>query len=98
MTKQEIEKILNRHDIEKIIDKIILNNEPLCRDMIIFAEYLERKHNRGFVVYYSKACHQFTVCNWDEWQEEQNRPWNGLSQWHTRKCFEDELTHTNQVV
>jgi hypothetical protein len=92
--KEQILTELDHPKIEQRIEAIIENPQPVLRDMILFAEYLERKHGRGFVVYWCKAgTDRFEVCNWDEWQTEQDKDWNGDAQWHTNLCpvnYEEE--------
>ena len=87
-TLERIKRELNGPSIEKKIDKIINRSVNVLSDMILFAEYLERKHNKGFVVYWCTAGHpRFEVCNVHEYYDEPERDWNGPVQWHTHLAW-----------
>lgn len=89
MTKAEIKKLLDSKNIEAKIDRIINNGDaqPL-KDMILFAEYLEQKHNRGYVVYWTTAgVPRFEVSNVEEYYESCHYSWIGEVQWHTDLAY-----------
>lgn len=83
-TKKRVDLALQKPDIDQVIDKIVNDGtaQPLF-NMILFAEWCEKKHNRGFVVYWQPSINQFQVCNFDEWQDLGDKPWSGSAHWHT---------------
>lgn len=85
MTRKEIEQHLALPGyMDVLTSQIMSRTENVLRDMILFAEHLERKHNKGFVVFWCTAGHpRFEVCNVHEYYDEPERDWNGPVQWHT---------------
>lgn len=87
-TTERLKRDLNSTSLENRIDKIIHTVQPVLYDMILFAEYLERKHKRGYVVYWCTAgVPRFEVSTVEEYYASNDKPWYGASQWHTNLAY-----------
>lgn len=84
-TLEKVKADLAKPGISERIDKIINRTVNNLYDMILFAEYLEAKHNRGYVVYWHTAGEpHFAVATWEEYyQAPESNTWLGETHWHT---------------
>jgi hypothetical protein len=82
---EEIQRQLKHPDLEgRISDYIVSSCPKPLRDHILFAEYLERKHGVGFVVYAKSDT--FEVVNYQEWLERIEKTPDLISHWRTKSC------------
>lgn len=90
ITQQEIEKFITAPNVVDRIDRIINNPRPqLLESMVYFAEWLERKHKQGYVVYWTTAGEpRFEVDLAESYYRslDAGHSWVGPVHWHTSLC------------
>lgn len=87
-TKERIVADLNRKDILARIDKIVNTTPSPLYDMILLAEYLEQKWDKGYVVYWCTAGEpRFEVSTANEYDP--NKFWVGHVHWATNLAHKE---------
>lgn len=85
---KKIRGMLKHPSIKDKIGRIINCDEsqPLV-NMVLFAEWLEQKHKRGYVVCWTQiGVGMFQVFTVDEWTQMDHCSWIGPVHWRTSMC------------
>ena len=98
LSKEQIEKRLSHPDIEQQMERMAfdpLRQFPLA-DVIVRAEYLERKNQRGYVVLWLKVhLKRFVAIPYEEYDDDD--PTHGDIHWQTSLCGRAEKGAGDEV-